>query len=152
MVKKKKTTPKLLLHPWKKMWSFVSESRDRHSIKNNRVTWLARERALPSNLLWFALIKSASSVVSRQKEISVLFFKVYIKFLASKVCTQLSPFAFILSSLSGQGLICESPLCFDNTDRPLAYKKCYNSELSIRSLNKTHFLGCLGGSLVECLP
>lgn len=61
MVKKKKKQNKTIIASLKnKMQSFVSESRDRHSIKNNRVTWLAPGHALPSNLLWFALSQQAS--------------------------------------------------------------------------------------------
>ena len=79
-----------------KMWCIVSESRDRHSTKNYRVTWLTPGHVLPSNFLWFALIKSAGSIVPRHKEISVLFFKIFIKFFSFQSLHAVISFCFYI--------------------------------------------------------
>lgn len=108
------------------MQSFVSESRDRHSMKNNRVTWLAPGHALPSNLLWFALIKSAGSMVPRHKEISVRFFKTIIFGFWSLYFWSLYSvisLCFYIVLLTWAGIDMWTSFAVLKTQRPHAYKK-----------------------------
>lgn len=126
----------------KEYYCILGEQNAIHSLRKQRETlqriiespdWHQDRHCLATvcDLHW-----SSQQVPRSQGRRSLLFFNIFIN-LRSKVYTQLFPFAFISSSRSGHGVICESPLHFDNTYRLPVYKKCYNSEISLRPLNKT---------------
>lgn len=117
----------------------VSESRDWHSTKKNRITWLAPRHALPSNILWLALITLVGPAMPRHKKISVLFKKkILLFFWLSKFVLNFFCF-YIILLISMWMYMWISFVFWQYIYTTCLQKKKILQLWTIRTFNKTHF-------------